>query len=120
MKEMEHCNYYSMWNYIFIIRNSFDFKRFGLTWGVINNFINCQFFFLAPYFLDCISEQDLDEMNIEIIRNTLYKVFLYIYCKHDTFGCVFLFNDLDRKQFLLNQVDICTSLDSLHKDILLQ
>lgn len=29
---------------------------------------------LAPYFIDCISEQDLDEMNIEIIRNTLYKV----------------------------------------------
>ena len=28
------------------------------------------------YFLDCISEQDLDEMNIEIIRNTLYKVVL--------------------------------------------
>lgn len=25
-------------------------------------------------FQDCISEQDLDEMNIEIIRNTLYKV----------------------------------------------
>lgn len=24
--------------------------------------------------MDCISEQDLDEMNIEIIRNTLYKV----------------------------------------------
>ena len=24
--------------------------------------------------MDCISEQDLDEMNVEIIRNTLYKV----------------------------------------------
>jgi V-type H+-transporting ATPase subunit d len=31
---------------------------------------------LANYFLDCISEQDLDEMNIEIIRNTLYKAYL--------------------------------------------
>ena len=29
---------------------------------------------LAPFFVECISEQDLDEMNIEIIRNTLYKV----------------------------------------------
>ncbi|CAO2610130.1 V-type proton ATPase subunit d 1 [Lemmus lemmus] len=29
---------------------------------------------LAAFFQDCISEQDLDEMNIEIIRNTLYKV----------------------------------------------
>uniref|UniRef100_A0A9J7X0Z5 ATPase H+ transporting V0 subunit d1 n=1 Tax=Cyprinus carpio carpio TaxID=630221 RepID=A0A9J7X0Z5_CYPCA len=28
---------------------------------------------LAAFFQDCISEQDLDEMNIEIIRNTLYK-----------------------------------------------
>ncbi|KAK2559571.1 V-type proton ATPase subunit d 1 [Acropora cervicornis] len=28
---------------------------------------------LAPFFVECISEQDLDEMNIEIIRNTLYK-----------------------------------------------
>ena len=26
--------------------------------------------------MECISEQDLDEMNIEIIRNTLYKVAL--------------------------------------------
>ncbi|KAH3692554.1 V-type proton ATPase subunit d-like [Dreissena polymorpha] len=38
---------------------------------------------LAPYFMDCISEQDLDEMNIEIIRNTLYKAYLedfYQFC----------------------------------------
>jgi len=31
---------------------------------------------LAPYFRDCLSEEDLDEMNIEIIRNTLYKAYL--------------------------------------------
>ncbi|CAG0924472.1 unnamed protein product, partial [Notodromas monacha] len=31
---------------------------------------------LANYFTDCISEEDLDEMNIEIIRNTLYKSYL--------------------------------------------
>ncbi|KAF5269235.1 hypothetical protein FQR65_LT02536 [Abscondita terminalis] len=39
---------------------------------------------LAPFFVDCISEQDLDEMNIEIIRNTLYKAYLeafYQFCK---------------------------------------
>lgn len=39
---------------------------------------------LAPYFIDCISEQDLDEMNIEIIRNTLYKAYLedfYKFCQ---------------------------------------
>ncbi|KAF9288043.1 H(+)-transporting V0 sector ATPase subunit d [Linnemannia elongata] len=31
---------------------------------------------LAPYFSDCLSAEDLDEMNIEIIRNTLYKAYL--------------------------------------------
>lgn len=40
---------------------------------------------LAPFFVDCISEQDLDEMNIEIIRNTLYKAYLeafYDFCRN--------------------------------------
>lgn len=39
---------------------------------------------LAPYFVDCIGEQDLDEMNIELIRNTVYKAYLesfYKFCK---------------------------------------
>ncbi|EGC28253.1 hypothetical protein DICPUDRAFT_96211 [Dictyostelium purpureum] len=39
---------------------------------------------LAPYIQNCLSEEDLDEMNIEIIRNTLYKAYLedfYNYCK---------------------------------------
>ncbi|KAI8800705.1 V0 complex, c/d subunit of ATPase [Cladochytrium replicatum] len=31
---------------------------------------------IAPYFEKCLSAQDLDEMNIEIIRNTLYKAYL--------------------------------------------
>jgi len=31
---------------------------------------------LANYVQDCLSEEDLDEMNIEIIRNTLYKAYL--------------------------------------------
>jgi len=31
---------------------------------------------LAPYFRDCLSAADLDELNIEIIRNTLYKSYL--------------------------------------------
>lgn len=30
----------------------------------------------APYFRECISAADLDELNIEIIRNTLYKAYL--------------------------------------------
>eukprot|EP00899_Mesostigma_viride_P005277 jgi/Mesvir1/14750/Mv05393-RA.1 len=31
---------------------------------------------LAPYFSECITSEDLDEMNIEIMRNTLYKAYL--------------------------------------------
>jgi hypothetical protein len=44
----------------------------------------CTFLVSAPFFVDCISEQDLDEMNIEIIRNTLYKAYLeafFNFCK---------------------------------------
>eukprot|EP00794_Sanderia_malayensis_P019235 gene19235-21163_t len=36
---------------------------------------------LAPFFVECISEQDLDEMNIEIIRNALYKAYLEAFHK---------------------------------------
>ena len=31
---------------------------------------------IAPYFVDCINEQDLDEVNVEIIRNNLFKAYL--------------------------------------------
>lgn len=31
---------------------------------------------LAPYFSDNLTHEDLDEMNIEIMRNTLYKAYL--------------------------------------------
>lgn len=39
---------------------------------------------LAPYFKNCLSANDLDELNIEIIRSTLFKAYLedfYQYCK---------------------------------------
>jgi V-type H+-transporting ATPase subunit d len=39
---------------------------------------------LAPYFATCLSDKDLDEMNIEIIRNRLYKAYLedfYRFCE---------------------------------------
>jgi V-type H+-transporting ATPase subunit d len=38
---------------------------------------------LAPYIQNCLSEENLDEMNIEIIRNTIYKAYLedfYQFC----------------------------------------
>ncbi|PLW05477.1 hypothetical protein PCANC_08123 [Puccinia coronata f. sp. avenae] len=31
---------------------------------------------LAPYFRDCLTAHDLDDLNIEIIRNTLYRAYL--------------------------------------------
>ncbi|KAK7056772.1 H(+)-transporting V0 sector ATPase subunit d [Paramarasmius palmivorus] len=38
---------------------------------------------LAPYFRDCLTAADLDDLNIEIVRNTVYKAYLedfYNYC----------------------------------------
>lgn len=38
---------------------------------------------IAPYFEKCLSAQDLDEMHLEIIRNTLYKAYIedfYDFC----------------------------------------
>lgn len=39
---------------------------------------------LAPYFKNCLSASDLDELNVEIIRNSVYKAYLedfYEFCK---------------------------------------
>jgi len=64
---------------------------------------------LAPYFVDCIGEQDLDEMNIEIIRNTVYKAYLesfYKFC--ESLGgstaevmCEILAFEADRRAFII-------------------
>lgn len=64
---------------------------------------------LAPYFMDCISEQDLDELHIEIIRNTLYKAYLedfYQFCKHlggstAEVMCEALAFEADRRAFII-------------------
>ena len=45
-------------------------------------FIMCAFC-PAPYFRDCLSASDLDDLNIEIVRNTVYKAYLedfYYFC----------------------------------------
>jgi len=42
-----------------------------------------KFIHLAPYSRDCLSATDLDELNIELIRNTVYKAYLedfYNFC----------------------------------------
>uniref|UniRef100_A0A3P8YMK5 V-type proton ATPase subunit n=1 Tax=Esox lucius TaxID=8010 RepID=A0A3P8YMK5_ESOLU len=64
---------------------------------------------LAAFFQDCISEQDLDEMNIEIIRNTLYKAYLEAFYKFcSTLGgttgdtmCPILEFEADRRAFII-------------------
>ena len=64
---------------------------------------------LAPFFESCINEQDLDEMNIEIIRNTLYKSYLesfYNFCKNiggETADvmCEVLGFEADRRAFII-------------------
>lgn len=64
---------------------------------------------LAPFFQECISERDLDELNIEIIRNTLYKAYIesfYNFCKN-TGGataevmCEILAFEADRRSFII-------------------
>nr|XP_023412332.1 V-type proton ATPase subunit d 1 isoform X3 [Loxodonta africana] len=64
---------------------------------------------LAAFFQDCISEQDLDEMNIEIIRNTLYKAYLESFYKFCTLlggttadaMCPILEFEADRRAFII-------------------
>ncbi|BFZ19315.1 hypothetical protein BsWGS_22354 [Bradybaena similaris] len=64
---------------------------------------------LAPYIKDCISAEDLDEMNVEIIRNTLYKSYLedfYNFCKKQGGAtadvmCEALAFDADRRAFII-------------------
>ncbi len=42
---------------------------------------------LAPYFSECISGEDLDEMHVEIMRNTLYKAYLADFLRYcDSLG----------------------------------
>lgn len=64
---------------------------------------------LANYFLECVSEQDLDEMNVEIIRNTLYKAYLedfYRFCSGlgdttaEIMGEILAF-EADRRAFII-------------------
>jgi len=64
---------------------------------------------LAPYFIDCISEHDLDELNVEIMRNTLYKAYLedfYDFCKGlggatAEVMCELLAFEADRRAFMI-------------------
>ncbi|KAA0198435.1 Vacuolar H ATPase [Fasciolopsis buskii] len=75
---------------------------------------------LAPYFIDCISEQDLNELNIEIIRNTLYKAYLedfYEFCKKlggktAEVMCEILAFEADRRAFIITINSFGTELSN--------
>jgi len=41
---------------------------------------------LAPYIQGCLSEEDLEEVQVEVIRNTLYKAYLEDFHKYCTEG----------------------------------
>merc|ERR1712193_9765 len=73
---------------------------------------------LAPFFESCINEQDLDEMNIEIIRNTLYKSYLesfFNFCKNiggetEEVMCEILAFEADRRAFIITLNSFGTEL----------
>ena len=79
--------------------------------GLIGHFLSLiwLFVFAAPFFESCINEQDLDEMNIEIIRNTLYKSYLeafFEFCKAiggetEDVMCPILAFEADRRAFII-------------------
>eukprot|EP00127_Corallochytrium_limacisporum_P001195 Clim_evm30s44 gene=Clim_evmTU30s44 len=64
---------------------------------------------LAPFFRDCISQQDLNELNIEIIRNSVYRRYLeefFAFCQQcgditaDVMGRILSF-EADRRAFVI-------------------
>jgi V-type H+-transporting ATPase subunit d len=73
---------------------------------------------LAPYFSECITSEDLDDMNIEIMRNTLYKAYLedfYRFCQKlggatSTIMCDLLAFEADRRAVNITINSIGTEL----------
>lgn len=81
---------------------------------------------LAPFFQDCTSEHTLDELNIEILRNKLYKSYLeafYKFCKD--FGdvtaevmCPILEFEADRRAFTITLNSFGTELSKDDRETL--
>ncbi|XP_040288050.1 V-type proton ATPase subunit d 2 [Bufo bufo] len=81
---------------------------------------------LADFFQDCLSENDMDEMNIEIMRNKLYKSYLeafYNLCK--TLGgtteeimCPILEFEADRRAFIITINSFGTELNKEDRETL--
>ncbi|XP_075406947.1 V-type proton ATPase subunit d 2 [Tenrec ecaudatus] len=73
---------------------------------------------LAPFFQGCLSENTLDELNIELLRNKLYKAYLeafYTFCKKHgdvtaEIMCPILEFEADRRVFIITLNSFGTDL----------
>ncbi|XP_073406650.1 V-type proton ATPase subunit d 2 [Dendrobates tinctorius] len=81
---------------------------------------------LADFFQDCLSENDMDEMNIEIMRNKLYKSYLeafYNFCKAlggttEEIMCPILEFEADRRAFIITINSFGTELNKEDRETL--
>ncbi|XP_075444597.1 V-type proton ATPase subunit d 2 [Ascaphus truei] len=79
---------------------------------------------LAAFFQDCLSENDMDEMNIEIMRNKLYKSYLeafYNFCKSlggttEDIMCPMLEFEADRRAFIITINSFGTELNKEERE----
>ncbi|XP_040117069.1 V-type proton ATPase subunit d 2 [Oryx dammah] len=81
---------------------------------------------LAPFFQDCTSENALDELNIEILRNKLYKSYIeafYKFCKNHgdvtaEVMCPILEFEADRRAFIITLNSFGTELSKEDRETL--
>ncbi|XP_068090969.1 V-type proton ATPase subunit d 2 isoform X2 [Hyperolius riggenbachi] len=81
---------------------------------------------LADFFQDCLSENDMDEMNIEIMRNKLYKSYLeafHKFCKNlggttEEIMCPILEFEADRRAFIITINSFGTELNKEDRETL--
>lgn len=81
---------------------------------------------LAPFFQDCMSENILDELNIELLRNKLYKSYLeafYKFCKNHgdvtaEIMCPILEFEADRRAFIITLNSFGTELSKEERETL--
>uniref|UniRef100_A0A8C5QKP5 ATPase H+ transporting V0 subunit d2 n=1 Tax=Leptobrachium leishanense TaxID=445787 RepID=A0A8C5QKP5_9ANUR len=81
---------------------------------------------LAPFFQDCLSENDMDEMNIEIMRSKLFKSYLeafYNFCKEQggstkDIMCPILEFEADRRAFIITINSFGTELQKEERETL--
>ncbi|XP_028659211.1 V-type proton ATPase subunit d 2-like [Erpetoichthys calabaricus] len=79
---------------------------------------------LAPFFQDCLSENDMDEMNVEIMRNKLYKAYIegfHKFCKEEggtteEIMCPILEFEADRRAFIITVNSFGTELDKTDRE----